>query len=136
MLHKFLQALHSDPDLHGVPIELRAQALQSLYICMCVQGVTMCHYSEELVKLAFSQHFFSIIAGGYEAPGSIGEVTLDSESPACLSFYRLVGTTYFRAHASAFEFTSLVTLYHSVTGSNATEKHEKWLQIISKAIWQ
>ena len=43
---------------------------------------------------------------------------------------------YFRAHTSAFEFTSPVTLYHSVTASNIVEKHETWLQIIRKGIWQ
>ena len=73
-----------------------------------------------------------IIAGGSEAPGSIGDVTLDE---AYMSFFHLVGATYFRARASAFNFTAPVTLYHSVTASNSVEKHEKWLGIIRKAIW-
>ena len=62
-------------------------------------------------------------------------MTLDSNSLALLSFCRLVGATYFRVHASAFEFPSPVTLYHSVTTSNANERHETWLHIIHKAIW-
>ena len=50
----------------------------------------MCHFSEELVKFSTFFQYASFIAGGYEAPGSIGEVILDSDSPACLSFYQLV----------------------------------------------
>lgn len=139
---KFLQlqylpkALYTDPDLHGIPIELRPQSLQSLYVCT---GCDYVSFFRGIGKVSFLSTFFqyaSFIAGGTEAPGSIGEVTLDSNDPACLSFYRLVGCTYFRAHASAFECASPVTLYHSVTASNPTEKHEKWLHTIRKGIWQ
>ena len=73
--------------------------------------------------MSFLSTFFqyaSFTAGGSEAPGSIGEVTLDEDSPACLSFFRLVGATYFRAHASAFEFNSPVTLYHQAMPLRST----------------
>ena len=126
LLHHLLQALHSDPAA------LRPQALQSLYVCT---GCDYVSFFRGMGKASFMSTFFqyaSFIAGGSEAPGSIGDVTLDE---AYMSFFRLVGATYFRAHASAFKFTSPVTLYHSVTASNSVEKHEKWLGIIHKAIW-
>ena len=132
LLHHLLQSLHSDPDLQGIPSALRPQALQSLYVCTGCEYVS---FFRGMGKVSFMSIFFryaSFIAGGSEAPGSIGDVTLDE---AYMSFFCLVGATYFRAHASAFKFTSPVTLYHSVTASNSVEKHEKWLGIIRKAIW-
>ena len=132
LLHHMLQALHSNPDLQGIPSALRPRALQSLYVCA---GCDYVSFFRGMGKVSFMSTFFqyaSFIAVGSEAPGSIGDVTLDE---AYMSFFRLVGATYFRAHASAFKFTSPVTLYHSVTASNSVEKHEKWLGIIRKAIW-
>lgn len=122
LLHHLLQALHSNPDLHGVPLHLRPQALQSLYVST---GCDYVSFFRGMGKVSFLSTFFqysSFIAGGLEAPGSIGKVTLDSNFSAFLSFCRPVGVTYFRAHASAFEFPSPVTLYHSVTASNANER--------------
>ena len=135
-LEHLLQALYADPDLHAIPIQLRPQSLQSLYVCTGCDHVS---FFRGMGKVSFLSTFFqyaAFIASGVEAPGSIGEVTLDSDDPACLSFYRLIGCTYFRAHASAFECASPVTLYHSVMANNAIEKHETWLQIIRKAVWQ
>jgi len=45
-LNCLLQALQSDPDLHGIPRPLRPQALQSLYVC------TGCDYISSLSVLA------------------------------------------------------------------------------------
>ena len=74
----------------------------------------------------------SFIAGGSEAPGTIGNL----QDQPHLSFFRLVGATYFRAHASAFTYSSPVTLYHSIVETDPEMKHEKWLEIIRKAVWQ
>ena len=97
----------------------------------------MYRYLPAWAKRVFFQPFSqyaAFIAGGLDAPGSMGDISLHTDSPSYLSFLRLVGCTYFRAHTSAFEFESPVTLYHSVTGS-ATEKHEEWLQLIRQAVW-
>ncbi len=134
-LNCLLQALQSDPDLHGVSPHLRSQALQSLYTC------TGCDYVSFFVgmgKVSFLSTFFqygSFIAGGVDPPGSIGELSLDVDSHALLSFYRLVGCTYFRAHASAFELSSPVALYHSVPPCDILTRHESWLGIIRKTVW-
>ena len=101
-INNLLQALLNDPDLNGIPCQLRPQALQSLYMC------TGCDYISFFVgmgKVSFLSTFYqyaSFIAGGTDAPGNIGEVNLDPDSLALLSFFRLVGCSYFRAHASAF----------------------------------
>ena len=133
-LNKVNEALLTDPDLHGVPQEYRLQALQSLYVCT---GCDYVSFFAGMGKASFLSTFFqyaAFIAGGSEAPGSIGDVSLDTSSPSCLSFFHLVGCTYFRAHASAFEFPSPITLYHSISG-NVNEKHEEWLHNIRQAVW-
>lgn len=128
-------ALQNDPDLHGIPQEMRLQALQSLYVCT---GCDYVSFFAGIGKVSFLSTFYqyaTFIAGGLEAPGSIGDVSLDNESPSCLSFFRLVGCTYYRKHASAFEFASPVTLYRSITESNVHQKHELWLQHIRNIVW-
>ena len=134
LLNRVNEALENDPGLHGVPQQYHLQALQSLYVCT---GCDYISFFAGMGKVSFLSTFFqyaAFIAGGLEAPGSIGDISLHADSPSYLSFLRLVGCTYFRAHASAFEFASPVTLYHSITGSVA-EKHEEWLQLIRQAVW-
>ena len=134
-LSSLLKALESDPDLLGIPPCLCPQALQSLYVC------TGCDYVSFFVgmgKVSFLTTFFqyaSFIAGGIDPCGSIGSVSLDQESLAFLSFLHLVGCSYFRAHASAFEAPSPVTLYHSIAASEEVEQHNKWLSTIRKTVW-
>ena len=134
-INNLLQALQNDPDLHGIPCQLRPQALHSLYVC------TGCDYISFFVgmgKVSFLTTFYqyaSFIAGGTDPPGSIGEVNLDPDSPALLSFFRLVGCAYFRAHASAFELPSPVSLYHSIAAQTDMEHHDKWLGIIRQTVW-
>ena len=112
LLRKFLlEALYSDPVLHRIPIDLRPQALQSLYVCT---GCDYVSFFRGMGKVSFLSTFFqyaSFIAGGTEAPGSIGEVTLDPNSPTCLSFYRLVPLTSELTHPHL----SLLRLLHFTT---------------------
>ena len=132
LFHNLVQAIHSDPDLQGIPFALRSQALQSLYVCT---GCDYVSFFRGMGKVSFLSTFFqyaSFIAGVSEAPGSIGDLTKEE---AYMSFLRLVGATYFRAHASAFEFSSPATLYHSIATGDPAMKHEQWLDIIRKAIW-
>ena len=107
LLSKLLEALQSDPDLHAIPSVLRPQSVQSLYVCT---GCDYVSFSRGMGKVSFLSTFFQYASFSSEAPGSIGEVTLDEDSPACLSFFRLVGATYFTAHASAFEFCNALPL--------------------------
>ena len=69
-------------------------------------------------KVSFLSTFYqyaSFIAGDTDTCGNIGEVSLDTDSSACLLSFRLVGCAYFRAHVSAFELPTPITLYHSIT---------------------
>ena len=52
-LNKLQQALHDDPDLTDIPVDMRSQAIQTLYIC------TGCDYVSfsGMEKQVFIQHF-------------------------------------------------------------------------------
>jgi len=68
----------------------------------------------------FMSTFFqyaSFIAGGIDPPGSIGEFSLDTQSPSMLSFLRLVGCAYLKKHPSAFELQTPEELFHSTEGN-------------------
>ena len=85
-------------------------------------------------KVTFLSTFYqytSFIAGGTDTCESIGEVSLDTDSSTCLSFFRLVGCAYFRAHASAFELPTPMALYHSIAESDVVERHNKCLGRLS-----
>ena len=62
-------SLHSDPDLHGVPTELRPQALQSLYICTGCDYGSLFRGVGKVSYLSTIFQYASFIADSYEAPG-------------------------------------------------------------------
>ena len=89
-------------------------------------------------KASFLSTLFQYAAfiAGDDPSGSLGEVSLDKESPSFLSFVRLVGCAYFKANTSAFEYTTPVTLFYSIKDySSARDQHAKWLASIRKAVW-
>ena len=134
-MNRLLQALQSDPDLFRIPPLIRPQAIQTLYVCT---GCDYVSFFAGMGKVTFLSSFYkyaSFIAGYNDTCGSIGEVNLDTDSSSCLSFFRLVGCTYFGAHASAFELPSPIALYHSITESDVVEHHNKWLGMIRKTVW-
>ena len=131
-----LDALLNDPDLADILPNLRPQGMQSLYIST---GCDYVSFFTGIGKASFMSTFFqhaSFIAGGTDPPGSIGEFSLDAQSPAMLSFLRLVGCAYFRKHSSAFELHTPEALFHSIEGNDVTECHEKWLTTIRRTVWQ
>ena len=135
-LNTLLDALSNDPDLADILPNLRPQAMQSLYIST---GCDYVSFFTGIGRASFLSTFFqsaSFIAGGRDPPGSIGEFSLDAQSPGMLSFLRLVGCAYFRKHSSAFELHTPEALFHSTEGTTMTERHEKWLSNIRRTVWQ
>ena len=97
-MNRLLQALRSDPDLLGLPPLIRPQALQTLYVCTGCDYVSFFAGMGKVTFLSTFYQYASFIAGGTDTCGSIGEVSLDTDSSPCLSFFRLVGCAYFGAH--------------------------------------
>ncbi|SMN01637.1 hypothetical protein SPONN_2737 [uncultured Candidatus Thioglobus sp.] len=134
-LNALLQALQGDPDLCNLPPPLRPQALQSLYVCT---GCDYISFFAGIGKCTFLSTFFqyaSFIASGSDPPGSIGQISLNHSDLSLYSFMRLVGCAYFRSHTSAFEHTSPVSLYHSLSSTTLFDTHKQWLALIRKAVW-
>lgn len=135
-LNALLQALEGDPDLCNIPPDIRPQSLQTLYVCT---GCDYISFFAGLGKCTFLSTFFqyaSFIASGSDKPGSIGQISLNHSDHSFYSFIRLVGCAYFRSHASAFEHTSPVSLYHSLDSTmDLFDTHKQWLALIRKAVW-
>ena len=68
--------------------------------------------------------------------GSLHDTTIDTMKEGFLAFLRLIGTIYFKKHASAFEATSPAALYHQTDPSKSEqERHHQWIQTIRQGIW-
>ena len=64
--------------------------------------------------LATVFQYVAFIAGGNIFPGTMGEMSLETNSNAKLSFLRLIGCAYFKQHTSAFLAQTPRSLYYSV----------------------
>lgn len=138
-MNNLLICLDSDPDLAQIVESTRPQTLQTLYVAT---GCDYTSFFHGIGKVSFLTTFFqhaSFIAGREDANtyGSIGQITLDSNNSAYLSFLRLVGCAYFRKHASGFPLQTPEALFHSIPATNtALDKHSKWLSTIRCAVHQ
>ena len=125
----YTNILHLYPDLSLIPLEIRPQVLQSLYVCT---GCDYTSFFRGLGKVSFLSTFFqhvAFIASGTDPPGSIG--TLEDEETALQSFLRLIGCAYYKQHTSAFRSATPEALFHSLKkGQMANDQHREWLSSI------
>ena len=128
-MNHLLTALQNDSDLSLVPLEIRQQVLQSLYVCT---GYDYTSFFRGLWKVSFLSTFFqyaAFIAGGTDPPGRIG--ILDDEETALQSFLWLIGCAYYKQHTSAFRSATPEALFHSLRkGQMAGDQHKEWLSTI------
>ena len=77
-----------------------------------------------------------ICCNSKEAPGTLADI--ESES-ALLSFFRLVGCTYFRKHKPVFlpSYPMPATIFNSLYKDHQTSltHHRIWLQFIRERVW-
>ena len=135
-----LEGLNNDPDLGSIPPSERAQGIQTLYIS---SGCDYVSFFQGMGKITFLQTFFryaSFILGKdrLQLPGSIGGDIADSHNHNCMSFLRLDGCAYFRAHVSAFVEHTPESLFSSINDQqgNMRERHNSWLQSIRQVVWE
>ena len=112
-------ALGNDPDLSGLEAVNLAQILQTLFVCT---GCDYISFFYGIGKATFLRYFFqnaSFITGS-NAEGSLANVQLDNENfnKGFLAFIRLVGTVYYKKHASAFDFPSPATHFLQFSASS------------------
>ena len=125
-----------DSDLSAVQEEYRCQSIQSLYVS------TGCDYVSFFTglgnaRLASCRLFFNMQSSLLvcDPIGSIGHTQIDKPDASFLSFVRLVGCTYFKAHSSAFKLETPVAQFYSVENPTSPwDHHAQWLSAICKEV--
>ena len=136
-LNKFIQALHSDPDLAQVSPEQRASIVQAVYI---LTGCDYISYFKGIGKVFFLNVLFqhaTFITGGINPSGSLAQLVCQENSHlGQLAFVRLVGCAYFKKHLAGFKFDTPEALFHSITIPSTEQQHKEWLDIIRTIVWE
>ena len=130
-----LQCLQNDPELSTIPSQLVPRIIQTLYIA---SGCDYTSFFSQMGKSTFYKHLFHyapFITSG-EVEGTLAESQGTHEN-GLLSFLRLLGTVYFKKHASGFNTQSPSTHFCRFAGPNISlrEQHSLWLQDIRENIW-
>ena len=132
-------ALQKDPDLSNLPQghEL-CNILQTLFICT---GCDYISYFKFIGKATILNNFFqhaSFICGD-SSLGCLHSTSLGNTEDSFLSFIRLIGTCYFKKHATAFVaikgHKTPSHLYNSIDPSlQPKERHKVWLNTIREVV--
>ena len=133
-LSNLIQVLKNDPDLSSLTPDRIPQIFQTLFVST---GCDYVSYFSGIGKATFYKHFFQnaefITSGKDQTPGTLADVSLDGKyEKGFLAFVRLVGTTYFKKHVSAFKHVTPQTNFISIvpSGHTAPEQHKIWLDEI------
>ena len=100
-------AIQKDPDLAAINPAILPKVLQTIYMCA---GCDYISFFSQLGKATLIRYFFqyaSFITGG-EQPGTLADTQLNERSYKLgfLAFMRLIGTVYFKKHATGFNTSS------------------------------
>ena len=133
-LNQLHHDLAADPGLALVSAPLRAQMLQTLFIC------SGCDYISFFAGFGKSTVMFEnawFISGTHELPGTLAHTQPRLMDEGFLSFVRLVGTMYFKKHLSVFLHNTPRALYMSLneSGLSPLEQHKKFLQVTRDSVW-
>jgi hypothetical protein len=130
-----IEAINSDPDLAYIPVQLRSNILQTLYVAT---GCDYISFFKGIGKLFFMQVYFQhakFISSGLEAPGTLAD-THDNNDLGFLAFIRLVGSSYFTKHKTGFIAVSPSNLYNTHVNIDVVERHKQWLTDIRETVWK
>jgi hypothetical protein len=135
-MQALISAFHNDPELAHIPSMLQASVMQALFVCT---GCDFISFFNGLGKASFLATLFEyckfICANNEQLPGTL----CDANSNGNLSFFRLVGSAYFRKYRAAFlpAYHSPATLYHSLKEDDHSplENHIAWLAMMRERIW-
>ena len=142
LLHmkRLITALSDDPDLANVDTTLLSKVLQTLFV---VTGCDYVSFFSGIGKATFLWYFFQhaefITGESQYTQGSLSDTLLDDDTykQGFLAFLRLIGTVYFKKHATAFESNSPESHFKNfITSSTDVEQqHKNWLEDIHQNIW-
>ena len=105
--------------------------------------VSGCDYISfnQIGKGTFLRYFFqyaSFINGGdRDTPGTLADISIEDNETGYLSFLRLIGSVFFKKHASGFNTTSPQSHFLTFLDPNLTtmEQHCAWLENVRQTIW-
>ena len=131
-------AIQNDPDLATINPAILSKVLQTLYVCT---GCDYISFFSQLGKATFLRYFFqyaSFITGG-EQPGTLADTQLNEQrfELGFLAFMRLIGTVYFKKHATGFDTPSPSAhfLQFQTPTTSIKQQHMLWLDDIRQNIW-
>ena len=138
-LTELVSALQRDPDLAGIDSALLPQILQTLFV---VSGCDYISFFSRIGNATFMRYFFQyasfVTAGDHTStPGTLANTNLNSDyKTGFLAFVRLVGTVYFKKHASGFGTASPPAHFKNFTtpGLTVEQQHSNWLEDIRQNI--
>ena len=139
-LTEFVHALIRDPDLAGINPYILPHVLQMLFI---TSGCDYISFFSNIGKASFLRYFFQyasfITSNKPETPGTLADTSLKEKTYEIgfLAFIRLIGTIYFKKHATGFETSSPEACFHKFITHSQTikEQHLNWLKDIKQNIW-
>ena len=136
-LNLLRSALAGDPDLAPAPANQLPKMLQTAFIST---GCDYISFFSGLGKATFLrvlfQHSSFINANTTDYPGTLADTDTDHLHAGFLAFIRLVGTTYFKKHISAFKYETSRALMNSLQESTVNVVHQRWLDHIRDTVWE
>ena len=135
-MKNLISALCNDPDMVNVAATKRAQIIQTLFV---TTGCDYTSFFSGMGKASFLKYFFqysTFITG--DSCGSLSDIALknDVHKQGFLAFLRLIGTVYFKKHATAFNSTSPDNHFKNfITTSDVEVQHRNWLEDIRQNTW-
>ena len=132
--------LSNSPDLANVAEATHSKVLQTLFV---VTGCDYVSFFSGLGKATFLRCFFQhaefITGESQYTQGSLSDTQLDNDAhkQGFLAFLRLIGTVYFKKHATAFESNSPESHFKSfiTSSTDVEEQHRNWLEDIRQNTW-
>ena len=139
-MKRLTAALSNDPDLASVAAATHTKVVQTLFV---VTGCDYISFFSGMGKATFLRYFFQhaefITGESQYTQGSLSDTLLDNDAhkQGFLAFLCLIGTVYFKKHATAFESSSPESHFKSFLSSSTDveEQHRNWLEDIRQNSW-
>jgi hypothetical protein len=122
--------------IHTNAAQTQLQVFQTLYVC---SGCDYTSFFHQIGKATFLRHFFQhanfITGKDIEGKGTLAEIGNEYQK-GFLAFLRLIGSVYFKKHATCFETPTPASHFSKfVTATcTCTEQHTKWIEDIRETI--
>ena len=132
-----IKAFQNDPDLATIDTTILPQVMQTLFVS------TGCDYTSffcQIGKAIFFCYFFQYapFITGKDHQGTLADTSLEGESynTGFLAFLCLIGTVYYKKHATGFETPSPANHFLKFSGAHTTtqQQHKTWLEDIRQTV--